>query len=262
LIRLIAIDLDGTLLNSKSSISIRNKEAIEKCLKRGIKVILSTGKTIFSVGKLIRELHLTDPQIAAGGAAIIDRELNLLLTLKVPQASYIGVVKMARVWGRGHAVQTTDGVLYYDREHPLFKYLTAADEPLKKVRDLTSSHIAENSLILTLTIDCNDSFNEYLKSNIGNDIKVRRGGPYFLNVLNKEAGKVFGIKKILEITGIKQSQVLAIGDSENDLGVIKFAGTGVAMENSPQAVKRAADYVVSKNDKDGVAEAIYKYLDL
>ena len=262
MIRLIAIDLDGTLLNSKSRISVRNKEAIKKCLKSGIKVILSTGRSIFFVGKLIRELHLTDPQIAAGGAAVVDKNLNLLVTLKIPKASCIEVIEMAREWEKGCAVQTTDGVLYYDREHPFLKYISAADEPLKKVKDLTSDYITENSLILTLTIDRNDSFNEYLESNIGNDIKARRGGPYFLNVLNKKAGKVFGIKKILEITGIKQSQVLAIGDSENDLGVIRFAGTGVAMENSPWIVKKAADSVVSENDKDGVAEAIYKYLNL
>lgn len=83
---------------------------------------------------------------------------------------------------------------------------------------------------------------------------------YYLNVLNKKAGKVFGIKKILEITGLKKNQVIVIGDNGNDLGIISFAGIGIAMANASKIIREAADFVVSENDKDEVTEAIYKYV--
>jgi len=261
-IKLIAVDLDGTLLNSESRISNKNKRAIRECLNKGIKVVLSTGKSIVFVSRIIKKLNLVDPQIVYGGTTIIDKNSNILIALKIPKISCIQVIKMAREWDRGCAIGTTDGVVYYEKGHPYLKHLAASGEPLVRVRDLTIDKIIENSLLFTLTVDEDDPFNDFLKLNIGDDIKTRRGGPFYLNVLNKKAGKVFGIKKIMELTGIRRNQILAIGDSENDLGIIKFAGTGIAMDNSPEIVKKSADFIVSNNDKDGVAEAVYKYIEL
>jgi len=92
LIKLVAIDLDGTLLNSKSKIASGNRKAIQKCLGSGIKVIISTGKSICTVGRIINELNLVDPQIASGGEAIVDKNLSLLVTLRIPKISCIEVL--------------------------------------------------------------------------------------------------------------------------------------------------------------------------
>jgi hypothetical protein len=92
------------------------------------------------------------------------------------------------------------------------------------------------------------------------DIKIRRGGPDLLNIMNRDAGKVAGLKKILEMSGIDKSEVMAIGDNNNDLGTIEFAGLGIAMGNASEDVKLAADHISSDNDNDGVAEAIYKFI--
>jgi len=262
LIRLIAIDLDGTLLNSSSRISKNNREAIRRSLDGGIKVVLSTGKSIAFVKEIIKDLNLLDPQIVYGGTTIIDKNSKILTALKIPKRSYIEIIKMVRQWGKGFAIGTADGVLYYEKDHQYLKNIVKTGDPLVKVKDLTVDKIADNALLLTITVDKDDQFNNFVKLNIGNDIKTRRGGPYYLNVLNKKAGKVFGIKKILELTGIKRNEVMAIGDSENDLGIIKFAATGVAMSNSPTIIKKSADFIVSDNDNDGVAEAIYKYIKL
>ncbi len=261
-IKLVAVDLDGTLLNSKSRISDRNKKAIAECLSRGIKVVLSTGKSIVFVDRIIRELNLVDPQIVYGGTAIIDKNSNILAALKISRISCMEVIKMAREWKRGCAIGTTDGVVYYEKGHPYLENLAMSGEPMIKVKDLMVDEITENSLLFTITIEEDDQFNNFLKLNIRKDIKTRRGGPYYLNVLNRKAGKVFGIKKVSKLTGVRRNQVLAIGDSENDLGIIKFAGIGIAMNNSPEIVKKSADFVVSDNDRDGVAEAIYKYVKL
>lgn len=120
--------------------------------------------------------------------------------------------------------------------------------------------IIEDVLQITILIDADDEFNDYLESNIGKSLKLRRAGPYFLNILNKNAGKVFGLKKVLKKTGIRRSESMVIGDSEVDIGIIKYAGIGIAMGNSPQAVKDAADYIVSDNDRDGVTEALNRFV--
>ncbi len=261
-IKLIAVDLDGTLLNSSSGVSGKNKEAIRKCLNRGIKVVLSTGKSTTFVKGVIKELGLTDPQVVYGGTAIIDKDLKILTALRIPKKSYIEVIEAARFWKKGFAIGTTDGVFYYEKDHPYLRNIVDAGDPLVKTEDLTASNIVDNALLLTVIIDRNDSFDDFIESNIRDDVKIRRAGSCFLNVLNKQAGKLFGVKKIMEFTGIKRSEVMAIGDSDNDLGIIKFAAIGVAMSNSPEKVKQAADFVVGSNDEDGVAEAIYRYVEL
>lgn len=259
-IKLIAVDVDGTLLNSDSKISIRNKKAIRKCLDNGIRIILSTGKSIVYVKKIIMDLGLKDPQIVCGGSAIINKDSKILVALKISRKSSIRVIEMARKWDRGCGVGTTDGVVYYEKDHQYLSMLARSGESLVKVTDLMEDNIIENSLLFTITIDERDEFNDFLKLNLENDVKIRRGGPIYLNVLNRNAGKVFGLKTVLKLTGVKKDEVLAIGDSENDLGVIKFAGTGIAMNNSPEIVKKSADFIVSDNDSDGVAEAIDKYI--
>ena len=106
----------------------------------------------------------------------------------------------------------------------------------------------------------NDAFNEILKNSIEPDVKIRRGGPYFLTLMDRKAGKVTGLKKILEVYNIEPKEVLAIGDSNNDLGTIEFAGFGVAMGNASGQIKDIADHITDDNDNSGVAKAIQKFV--
>jgi hypothetical protein len=259
LIKLIAIDLDGTLFNSESKISRKNREAIKSCLDREIKVILSTSKTIYSVGKLIKDLGLVDPQMASGGAAIIDRDLKPLFTLKIPPGITGEVIDLSRKYKKGLALSSADGNIYYESSHPGIEHIAGTGDRVIRVGDLKERKIRDNILLATITIDSRDSFNKIVKENFGGRVKIKRGGPIFLTILNKKAGKLFALKKIMEMTAISKEEVLSIGDSENDLETIKFASTGIAMGNAPDSLKKAADYVVSSNNSDGVAEAINKY---
>lgn len=260
MIKLIAIDLDGTLFNSKSQISKENKKAILKCLGNNVKVVLTTGKTIYSVGKIIKELGLKDLQIASGGTVIIDKELRPLVAITIPREAFIKVVNLARDWNKGVTVSNLDGFIYYEKSHPNFKYITETGEIMVKVNNLLDESIIKNSLLFTITVDENDDFNSLLPQNLDEDVKIKRGGPFFLNVLHRDAGKVAAIKKVLETYNIDKENTMSIGDSDSDLGIIQFAGFGVAMGNSTNKIKSAAKAVVSDNDNDGVAEAIYKYV--
>ena len=260
MIKLITIDLDGTLFDSNSRISNKNKQAIMDCIEGGIKVVVSTGKSIKCVDVVIRELGLVDPQIASGGTVVITPDLKPLAVMKIPRSSVLNAIDLARSNNIGFGLDTTDGTLYYESNHPDLKYFFESGEFIEKVEDIGQDSIVDNALLFTFTVNASDVFNEILEKNIDADVKIRRGGPYFLNVMSQEAGKVAGLKKVLSISGIDKGEVMAIGDSNNDLGTIKFAGLGVAMGNATEDVKLAADHICPDNDNDGVAEAVYKFI--
>lgn len=260
LIKLITIDLDGTLLDSDSYISGENREAISYCINRGIKVTLSTGKSMKCVGRVIREMGLKDLQIVSGGTMVIDQALNPIITIKIPGQSVIDSVRLARDNDVGFALDTTKGMLYYDRDFPELKFFMESGEVIKKVDNILTDHVINNALLFTFTVNNRHPFNSILEKSIGPDVKIRRGGPYYLNVLNINAGKVAGLKEILKIYGIDPGEVMAIGDNNNDMGTLEFAGLSVAMGNATEQVKKIADHITEDNDNSGVAKAINKFV--
>jgi len=260
LIKLITVDLDGTLFDSYSRISKENKKAIRYCIENKVKVILSTGKSVKCVDRVIRELGLIDSQIVAGGTIVITPDLKPILTMKISRKSVLGAIYLARKNNIGFGLDTTDGKIYYERYYPELKHIFDTGEVTEKVDDISAGNIASNALIFTFTVDTEHPFNNILKNSITADVKIRRGGPYFLNLLDREAGKVAGLKKILEIYNMGPGEVMAIGDSNNDLGTIEFAGLGVAMDNGTSQVKNIADHITDDNNNSGVAKAIHKFI--
>jgi Cof subfamily protein (haloacid dehalogenase superfamily) len=260
LIKLVTIDLDGTLLDSRSEVSKENREAIKYCMKKGIKVCLSTGKSMRCAGKIIRDLELKDLQITSGGTMVVDSQLKPIYTKRIPRQITIKAVQLARENDVGFVLETTDGLLYYDKYYPKIELFFNSGEVIEKVDDIMTDRMVNNGLLFTFTVNKDHPFNSILANNISRDVKIRRGGPYFLNILKADAGKVFGLKKIIESYGIRQSQVMAIGDNNNDKGTLEFAGLSVAMGNATDEIKEMADHITEDNDNSGVAKAIYKYI--
>ena len=260
LIKLVAIDLDGTLVNSDLKISDEDIESIKKCRQKGIIVSIVTGRTIRSVGEITDMLDLKGLHLASSGSAIIDEKLKIHKALKVPGETIKKIVLRSKEWDRAIVSHTLDGFLKYDKYSPNLEYIAENKKLFKKVKNILASDILTNSLQMTVLIDEDDEFNQYLKEIIGDTVKIRRAGPYFLNILNQKAGKLFGIKEILKKTGIKKENLMVVGDTELDIGIIKYAGVGVAMGNASQRVKDSADHVSNDNDNSGVAKAITKYI--
>jgi Cof subfamily protein (haloacid dehalogenase superfamily) len=261
LIKLVTIDLDGTLLDSRSKISKENKNAIGYCMEKGIKVSLSTGKSMQCAGKIIRYLGLKDLQIVSGGTMVVDSGLKPKYVIKIPRQDTVDAVRLARENDVGFALETTDGLLYYDRYYPETEFLYSSGEVMEKVDDIMIDNIVNNGLLFTFTVGKEHPINNILADSISKDVKIRRGGPYFLNILNVDAGKVAGLKKIIEAYGIRQSEVMAIGDNNNDRGTLKLAGVSVAMGNAADEIKEIANFITADNDSSGVARAIYKYIE-
>ncbi len=260
MIKMVGIDLDGTLLGPDQKISSKDFKAIKECQEKNIKIAIITGRTIGSVGNIIKQLGLKGFHIASSGAVMVDAGLRIDFALKIPGPLVKKAIQISRSWDRGFVIHATDGFISYEHYHPGIDLIGENKKLFKKVKDFMAEEIMENVLQMTALIDKDDEFNKYLENNIGGALKIRRAGPYFLNILNKDAGKVFGLKKLLKKTGIGKDELMVIGDSEVDIGIIKYAGTGIAMGNSTQVVKDIADYTVSANDRDGVAEALDRFI--
>jgi Cof subfamily protein (haloacid dehalogenase superfamily) len=260
LIKLVTIDLDGTLLDSKSKISGEDMKAIEYCIAKGIKVCLSTGKSMRCAGKIIKDLGLKDLQIVSGGTMVVDSRLNPIYIKRIPRNDTVNAIKLARKNDVGFVLETTDGILFYDKYYPEIEIFYNSGEVIEKVDNILTDPIVSNSLLFTFTVKKEHPFNNILANNISEDVKIRRGGPYFLNVLNIEAGKLAGLKKVIGKYGINPKEMMAIGDNNNDKGALEFAGLSVAMGNATDEIKKMADYITEDNDNSGVAKAIYKYI--
>jgi Cof subfamily protein (haloacid dehalogenase superfamily) len=259
-INLVAIDLDGTLYDSKSRISEANRKAIYKCLDNNVKVIITTAKTVYTVRNLITELGLKDPQIASAGSAIIGSNLEIIYTRKIPVQPYIKAIKLARKYKVGICTSCINGNVYVEDNDPSLNDIWESGEIPTMCESLLESQITNNALLITFAVHAKNSFNEEVENLLGSEIKLRRAGQNWLTAYSLFAGKMGALKKILSMTGIKKKNVLALGDSESDVGMLSLAGIGVAMGNAADKLKEAADYIVSDNDSDGVAEAIERFV--
>jgi Cof subfamily protein (haloacid dehalogenase superfamily) len=255
-IKLVAIDLDGTLLDSRSIISDRNKNAIKKCLGLGISIVIATAKSVHWVKGLIKRLALKDPQISSSGAAIIGNNGQIISTKPIPQDLFKRLVTISRENDVGFGASCIDGFVYYERKDPYLEYVWETGELPKYSSDLCDDKISKQVLLIVYTVDKDHPVNEIVMEELGQKLEIKRAGTYYLTGHNRGTSKLIALKQILEDKDIDSSNTMAIGDSESDMEIMEFAGVGVAMGNSPEDVKDAADLIVSDNDNDGVAEAL------
>jgi len=261
LIKLIAVDLDGTLFNSESKISIKNKSALERCRDNGIKVVIASAKPAYSISKIITELGLDALHISYSGALIIDKDLKPVFELKMEPEVCRGIILAGRIWKKGITLGLDDGILYYEKEHLYNKIVIEVGDVIKKVKDLTAKNICSRGLMFSISAYENDSFEDFLKEKFKNcRIKIMMGSPFSLIINHSDTSKIFALKKILEIYGISPDEAMAIGDSYTDISMISEVGIGVAMGNAVPELKEAADFIVPDNDSDGVATAIEKFV--
>ncbi|MBF0780820.1 MULTISPECIES: Cof-type HAD-IIB family hydrolase [unclassified Granulicatella] len=267
MIKLIAIDLDGTLLNSQKKISIANKQAIKEARQKGIHVIVCTGRPIKGVKDILVELDLVsehDYVITFNGGLIQISATEEVLSAKGhTQEDVLEIYEeCTRV---GLPINPIDVDYVYTSSYPSHNpslYDTIAAKSLvfsnqdwhtflsthlfNKVVSCCPEHILDERMALF-----SDTFKERF-----NLLKSR---PILLEILPKEVDKSYGLKEICRILKIAPQEVMAIGDEENDLAMIAFAGYGVAMGNATTKVKSTAKYITCTNDEDGVAHAIRQY---
>jgi Cof subfamily protein (haloacid dehalogenase superfamily) len=286
-IRLLALDLDGTLLNSRGELSERNFQALAAAREVGVRVALVTGRRFRDARPLALQLGLDVPVISHNGALTKHaRTLETVSVALLPLEAAREVLKIGR--GAGADALLSDdaegsGVLVYDYlsdDNPaLAKYIAwarrihgdEAEEAVRRVPSLDAYldhapvHISFSGSVARMK-----SIEERLQTELEGRVKVLstiyvKMDFALVDVLHPEVSKGTGVKAAAEEQGLTHREVMAIGDNFNDLEMLRYAGTGVLMGNADPSLRALLEdfggcHVTATNDEDGVAAAIEKFI--
>jgi Cof subfamily protein (haloacid dehalogenase superfamily) len=258
-IDLIALDLDGTLLGPDESVSPRNRAAVRAALAAGVRVVLVTGRGVDTPIRISKELSLNLPVICCHGALTKDFGANRILAhIPVPLVYAKPMVEYAEAEGLPVAVYV-DETFYRLKGSQIF---------MEDMRGPGWSEAVSLAEVLheapTFIRFLGDESVRRMTERFGDLPLSFRHETWFdfveVAVLNREASKKNALARLCADFQIPAERVLAIGDSRNDVPMLRWAGTGVAMGNALPEVREAVRYVTASNEHDGVATAIERFL--
>ncbi len=287
--KFVAIDLDGTLLNSYGEVTPGTREALLKAKNQGVEIVLSSGRPISSTESLARELGVDNYLISGNGAAVYDiKNQKLIWDRFLSKEQVLNIAKLCEENSFFYNVYTEDEVIASSLNYNVLFY---HKENLKKIEEKrTHINVVQNiakyieesgkDKFLKITV-CDESqfiFNSImkrLKLIEGIDVleteymsrkKIKSGTEdvniqyFYTEVTNKNVNKWSAIEFLLNKLNINKEEVVAIGDNMNDIEMIQGAGLGVVMGNSNPKMKEIADEIVSDNNSEGVLEAFNKFI--
>ncbi len=265
-IKLIAFDLDGTVLKPDLSISPRVHDAIERAKQRGIYVTIATGRSVHTTQIFAERVGVTAPIVSMQGGVVYDYETQReLVHLRMPRALACELVSLADEHPSWHPVLYHNEYIYIS-EYKLTRefYLShlISTEPIVAPDLCGSIHSADEEPDKVLFVVAPPESAHALATvtqRVGNRGIVVQSHKMFVEVNPLNAHKGAGLAAIAAHLGVPRESVLAIGDQNNDLTMIQWAGVGVAMGNGIPELKAIADWVAPSIDEDGVAAAIERF---
>jgi len=269
--KLVAIDLDGTLLNSKKQISDENKEAIKNAIDAGLHVLVCSGRIYAGARVFGEEIGSNLPIITCNGARIMDMETNQEIYSKtLPLDICEKVVDFCHDFGIYYHAYVGDTLFTEKLDFSSLKFSEKNKElpedrrmDIQVVDDMKHYFKKYSNDISKLVIMSNDS-EKLAKARVELEkikgIALMSSGPDNFEIMDETVNKGEALKFMAERYGIKQEEVMALGDNENDLSMLEYAGLAVAMGNGEDYVKEIADFVTQSNDDNGVAFAINKFM--
>lgn len=264
--KLLALDMDGTLLTTDKKVSKKNEAAIKAAEAKGVKIVLASGRPLAGLTRYLEELDLLkgeDYVLSFNGGLVQNTkngEIVSKVSLKGSDLKYIyHISKELNI--NIHAFSARDGLIapkisqYTEYEAKL----NGIDFSIKDFNEVDD----DEDIIKVMMIDPQEILDpaiEKLPNEVYEKYSVFKSAPFFLEFTNKEVDKGLGLKKLGEYLGIKREEIIACGDAGNDLSMVKYAGLGVAMDNATQEVKEAANFITTSNDEDGIANVIEKFI--
>ena len=265
-VRLLALDLDDTLLRSDLSVSDRTRNAIKKAEAAGVAVVLASGRVPAAMDHFAELLgmHRRAGYLICCNGTIVKDSLtgDIIYKINIKPEAALAAFNIADA--EGFSVQTYEGdILYVSRENEYTSY----DQKLTGLRQVVMENfqamVAAGCHKLLIPGDplLLGPLEKLLCAYLDDDLTLFTSKPYFLEILPAQTDKGTSLAKIAALLGVKREEVIAIGDSMNDEAMIRWAGTGVAMKNGDKRIKNIADMVTDKsNDEDGVARFIELFI--
>jgi Cof subfamily protein (haloacid dehalogenase superfamily) len=267
--KLVVIDMDGTLLNSEDKVSEENKRVLKELHKKGVHVAIATGRIYTTARVYAKYLGIVTPLISSNGAMVKNLENDeKIYANPLSKEKCIKIIDTCRE-NNLHFYFFSEDTIFGERLEKRLLYFSEWGKTLKEedrikvevVKD--SKEIVAKEVIYKFGIQSDniDALNfaiKELKSNL--DIEAKRSWMNIVDVTNKGVSKGNAVKNLAQSLGIKREEVIAIGDNENDISMLEYAGLGIAMANAKDSIKKIADYTTDTNDNDGVAKAIKKFV--
>ncbi|WP_413773768.1 Cof-type HAD-IIB family hydrolase [Paenibacillus woosongensis] len=240
--KLLALDMDGTLLNSNHEISPKTEEWLRKAMAAGVHVCLSTGRSYDEAVSYGEQLGLDTPMITVNGSEV----------WRTPHELYHRELFDYRLIGQMHEIARKKDVYFW----------AYAVEGLYREDNWDPSLLERNQWLKFGYTTNDDQLRHEINMELQNlsGLEITNSSPYNLEINPEGVNKASGAEMVCKLLGLQMSEVVAIGDSLNDLAAIQAAGLGVAMGNAQIAVKENADVVTASNDDDGIALIIRDYI--
>lgn len=267
-IKILALDLDGTLYNTEKIVTDANKEALAAAREKGVKVVITTGRPLRAIGNLLEELNLLDEEdysITFNGGLIQrntgeilnKRSLNFDQIYQIQKAlEAVGLPTDIISDGDVYSIPSKDGRhSQYCLANPMLNFIEVSS-----VDDLPTD-IFYNKIVTVTDSDFLDQQIAKLSPRLFEDFEAFKSRDIIFEIMPNGIDKAFGLKLLCEYLGLDAKHVMAMGDEANDFSMLEWAGLGVAMANGVSGAKAAADAVTTlTNDESGVAEAVKRFI--
>lgn len=263
--KMIVLDMDDTLLRDDHTVSPRTKQALMDAQEMGVKVVLASGRPTFAMWDVAEELELKkfgSYILSFNGAKITNCQTHEeLFSSTLPAETAHKLFELSRrenVW-----IHTYNGDLIVTEEANPYTDIEANITGLPM--DVVGSFVeaVTEPVVKVLMVEDPEKLAEVektLQKELAGQLTVLRSKPFFLEFTELGVTKGTSLNQLINELGITRDEVIAMGDSYNDITMIEFAGLGVAMGNAPDVIKEKADFVTASNMEDGVAKVIEEFV--
>lgn len=267
MIKAVFIDIDGTLGNSQRKVSERNKKAIKKCIDKGIKIILASGRSRKEIIEYQKQIKASPYIISSNGASAYDRAKQVEIYNEIIECKVIEEIF-------NYAVENNYKIKLNYKEELVMNKATYPDEVDKvrtneELKRIIKDEKIVQCIVLNENIEKMKAFRNYftekiIEAKIVNESKhfknpeLKPSKSYYCDITSNFVSKGKAVKQLCDYLGIKEDEIIVIGDGENDISMFNITPNSVAMGNALPNVKESAKYVTSTNDEDGVAKVLEK----
>lgn len=263
--KLLAIDLDDTLLDAKLKLPEGSRLAVEQAREAGVRVTLSTGRMFCSALPYARELNVEDYLITYQGALVKHAVTGeVLFHRPVPLDLALEVIEYVNRYKYHINIYLDDHLYVAKHTKESEQYTSISRIPSAEVGDLTSYLKERNQAPTKVLIVAQEELLDKLIPEVrpvwGDKLHITKSKPHFLEFSHSLANKGDALAAIAKHYGVERDEVIAVGDSYNDIEMIEYAGLGVVVGNARPEIKERADFVCRSNEECGVAEVVERFI--
>ncbi|MBQ4313049.1 MAG: HAD family phosphatase [Clostridia bacterium] len=260
--KLIAVDMDGTLLDSRKKITEATAQAVKLAGEKGAVFCLSTGRPLMAVTSFLEQLELTTPTITYNGAKIIEpRTGKTLYEQGLEQSAVIEIYELGKRLGATMCAWSKEELWVSEINEHVERYREISGAVPKVIDDV--SVLAKRGVTKFIWCDEPERISQFARTaprELSEGINCATSSANLLEIYDGRVSKAAAMEFLGAYLGIEREQMIAIGDGYNDLPMLQYAGLGVAMANAAEDIKAQCGYVTVSNDEDGVAQVLYRFV--